>query len=659
MTHSLFEPALVLVCASILPWLKERRDFDPFLRHRQDVLLLGAVAAIFAALQGTCLSTGDVRQFALAIVVQWAGIIICTPAILSALIRSDSYLSPSPKQESHISHLTQGGDIGAWHMIAVNAGSSLLIVVLAWINPVVIGGLPLLALFPLLWTALHCSPSRLYESLLIQGSTVLSVIMINMGHATLAPDHVIWEIAELLMAGGIALLAGSAIYAQRLLTHDLLWDASHDHLTKLINRAELERQLGEMPERPDKSDVQDAFCLIDLDKFRIVNDTFGHRAGDLLITALARHLKIQTRPQDSLARMGGDEFGILIRQIDTQEAIAIAERYCDAIEHFRFHWEGKPISLEASAGLVMLEGQRQQAHPIAAADTACLLAKQGGTHRLVVYTDDNEDLMRHRAMLAWVPQIRQALADNRLKLYCQIISPIQQGHGTLSFEILVRMFDEKGTMMPPGDFIPPAERFGIMPALDLWVVGETLGWLNRWPVLWPLIEHCSINISGASIGEPDFRNAFTRLISQPGIPREKLCFEITETAAISHLERAAEFVGTLRELGARTALDDFGVGLSSFSYLKHLPVDFIKIDGSFIKNILDSPIDDAMVRSIFQVAKAMGVGSIAEYVENAEVMQRLRNIGIEFGQGWHFGKPVPIDEFFVTAMEGAILGRAA
>jgi Amt family ammonium transporter len=299
-----------------------------------------------------------------------------------------------------------------------------------------------------------------------------------------------------------------------------------------------------------------------------------------------------------------------------------------------------------------INSQSRDIHPVAAADTACAFAKQGGSRRVVCYSPDNEDLRQHRAMLAWIPRIRAALVENRLTLYCQPIVPLNENDGKLRFEVLVRMIDEGGRLAPPGEFIPAAEHFGLMPALDLWVVRSTLAWLEAHTDSLGAIAHCGINLSGASIGETDFRAGFQTLLMHTQVPLDRLCFEITETAAIYHLDRVGNFVADLRSLGARAALDDFGVGLSSFGYLKHVPVDYIKIDGSFITHILDNPVDAAMVCAIHDVAQAMGVLSIAEYVENGAIAQHLGAMGIAYGQGWHFGKPLPIDEYFASAAAG-------
>jgi len=666
--HALACPIGLFIVTTLTAKLLARWRFDSSLSTLPDLLRLIVGTLLFPALAASvntitacslthlavCTKVGWLEHWLQTCVAFVFGCWICLPALLSWSLRLDPVARARLAAPS--TYWLTPLRPSSWELVYVGVGIAT--TALAW-SLVRYLGIPVQVLgfsaVPLLvWAALSFPPLFVHSAILGTGLVIvtLQIIMPNQLPGDQA-THIVTLLLTMLSVSMLSLLVSVGVQQQQALTRKLSYQARHDPLTKLFNRPEMERQLAQL-----EASVQDghhhAFCYVDLDKFQIVNDTCGHAVGDKLLAELGQYLQANMRPGDTLGRLGGDEFGILMVDVSLHEAEGLAETLCNAIERFRFTWEGKQFSLEASAGVAPIDSHSRDIHPVVAADTACAFAKQGGSRRVVCYSADNEDLRQHRALLAWVPRIRAALAENRLCIYCQPIVPLCQDDGKRRFEVLVRMVDENGRLAPPGEFIPAAEHFGLMPALDLWVIRTTLAWLEGHPEALATIAHCGINLSGASIGETDFRAGFQTLLMHTQVPLDQLCFEITETAAIYHLDRVGDFVASLRSLGAKAALDDFGVGLSSFGYLKQVPVDYIKVDGSFITHILDNPVDAAMVRAIHEVAQAMGVQSIAEYVENSAVAQHLGTLGIAYGQGWHFGKPIPIDEYFASAANNSV-----
>lgn len=414
--------------------------------------------------------------------------------------------------------------------------------------------------------------------------------------------------------------------------------ASHDALTGLLNRREFELRLRAALDRARDGDVHHAVLYLDLDQFKVVNDTCGHAAGDELLRQIGALLRPRLREGDTLARLGGDEFGVLLEQCPPEPALRIAETLRRSIADFRFTWHRRTFAIGVSIGVVnVTQGPRTLSGVLSAADAACYMAKDKGRNRVQNYRpEDSEVALRHGEM-EWVNRIHRALAENRLLLYAQPIVPLH-GDGPVSHELLVRLLDERNEVIPPMAFIPAAERYNLMPAIDRWVIRTafaTLAARGTGPGTY------AINLSGASIGDESFLAYVREQFDRFRVPYASICFEITETTAVTSLSRAAEFIGALRALGCPFALDDFGVGVSSFTYLKHLPVDYLKIDGSFVKGMLDDPVDAAMVDAINRIARVMGKATIAESVESEGVRAALALAGVDFAQGYGIALPAP------------------
>jgi diguanylate cyclase (GGDEF)-like protein/PAS domain S-box-containing protein len=437
----------------------------------------------------------------------------------------------------------------------------------------------------------------------------------------------------------------------RKLSQQVSYQAKHDALTGLINRAEFEHRLQRVVETAQTQSTQNAFCYLDLDQFKLVNDTCGHVAGDELLRQLGKLLLQHIRKRDTLARLGGDEFGLLMEYCSIKEAQGVAENLITALGDFSFPWEEHSFSIGVSIGLVSVDQQSKSMGDILrAADSACYVAKEQGRNQIHVHLENDEELARRYGEMQWAVRLPRALEDGRFQLYFQTIVPIQgdDKHKAAHYELLLRMEDEVGNLIMPGAFLPAAERYNLSDKLDRWVINRTLLWLQKHPEHLEQLSLCAINLSGLSLSNKTFLPFVIEELETSGIPPRKICFEITETVAIANLSSAIGFISSLRELGCHFALDDFGSGLSSFAYLKNLPVDFLKIDGLFVKDILDDPMDLAMVKSINEIGHVMGKQTIAEFVENDAILEKLREIGVDYAQGYGIGRPRPIDEILVN-----------
>jgi diguanylate cyclase (GGDEF)-like protein/PAS domain S-box-containing protein len=420
--------------------------------------------------------------------------------------------------------------------------------------------------------------------------------------------------------------------------------ASHDSLTGLINRREFERRIERLLTSAWERDAVHALCYVDLDRFKLVNDTCGHTAGDELLRQLGELLLRRIRGRDTLARLGGDEFAVLMEHCPLEDAEAVAEGLREAVAEHRFAWEDKTFTLGASIGLVPITSSSQSIHAVmSAADNACYIAKDSGRNLIYVASEDDQATAKRRGEREWVSKMSQAFQEDRYVLYRQPIVATSEdvGAAVRSFEVLVRMIDDDGSEVPPGAFLPAAERYGISPRLDRWVVERTLRHLTEFREAYRDVRHCAVNLSGLTLSDHTFFPFVNQLLDELDVRPEMICFEITETAAVTNLADAVRFIRALKARGCRFALDDFGSGLSSFGYLKTLPVDFVKIDGMFVKDIADDPIDHAMVRSINEIAHVMGKQTIAEFVETAPVLEQLRILGVDGAQGHGIGPPVP------------------
>ncbi|MEM1247257.1 MAG: EAL domain-containing protein [Acidobacteriota bacterium] len=443
------------------------------------------------------------------------------------------------------------------------------------------------------------------------------------------------------------------------LEQELTYQASHDPVTGLPNRQQFEADLRET--------VADgrgghALCILDLDQFKVINDTCGHLAGDELLRQLARLLPSKIRQTDMMARLGGDEFGVLLRHCPIERAEETADQLRQAIESFRFDWKERRHAVTASVGVVSVaELDDSAADLLVRADAACFTAKERGGNRVHSSHPGDHEIAKRQTEMQLVGRIRTALEQDRFRLrYQPIVDPLSSQTQPQRIEILVTMVDRQGNSIPPSSFIPAAERFNVMPAVDRWVIRETFErlashWADpRWvdpgwasgnsPDAGPRIKQCFINLSGTSLASEDFIGFVKTQLIRHQIPRDRVCFEITETTAIQDLPRAVAFMTELREMGCSFALDDFGTGVSSFGYLRSLPVDFIKIDGAFVRDADSDAVDHAIVESIHHVATQLNLRTIAEFVESRAVVSRLMRLGIDLMQGYALARPAMLEE---------------
>ena len=429
----------------------------------------------------------------------------------------------------------------------------------------------------------------------------------------------------------------------------LSWEASHDALTGLVNRREFEIRLGKALDRLSQQPGEHSLMFLDLDQFKVVNDTCGHAAGDQLLRQTSALLQENLRSGGLLARLGGDEFGVLLQDCDAASALATAERLRLAVQELRFVWNGCAFSISVSVGLVHVAEANAIEATLRAADMACYMAKEKGRNRVQVYHPGDSELVERVGEMAWVQRIRNGLDEGRFCLFAQEIRSLCKDEPDRSrVELLLRLRDEDGKLVQPGSFMPAAERYGLMPLIDRWVIRNAFALLaDRLSAAGTAqLSSCAINLSGASFGDDDFIDYVRRQFDIYRVPPAMICFEITETSAIANLPSARHFIQALKKLGCRFSLDDFGTGMSSFAYLKHLPVDIIKIDGSFVAEILNSKMDRAMVEMIVHVAKVMDKSTVAEFVESEEILAALREIGVDYAQGYAIGKPAPFEEIY-------------
>jgi diguanylate cyclase (GGDEF)-like protein/PAS domain S-box-containing protein len=440
------------------------------------------------------------------------------------------------------------------------------------------------------------------------------------------------------VSGGV--LVFHDVSEARELNRRLSYHASHDVLTGLVNRREFENRMERALKSAKARETSYALCCLDLDQFKIVNDTCGHSAGDALLGQVGALLKSKVRWRDTLARLGGDEFGILLESCSLDEAMRTAEALREAVRNFKFTWEERTFRLGASIGVVPISADNADvASVLSAADSACQAAKEAGRNRVHSFEENDIDLMRRRREMQWAARINNALEEGRFELFRQTILPLQKPEAGAHYELLLRMRDEAGKIVAPDNFMTAAERYGITPSIDRWVIENAFRWLVSEADEREKLTMCSINLSGQSLGDDKFLPYVIDQFHRSGLDATKICFEITETAAIASFSQANRFIQALKELGCKFALDDFGTGLSSFGYLKHFPVDYLKIDGSFVKEILHDPIDREMVRSINEIGHLTGKQTIAEFAENQEIINMLQSLGVDYAQGYGVSQP--------------------
>ncbi len=441
-----------------------------------------------------------------------------------------------------------------------------------------------------------------------------------------------------------AVLVFHDVTRERRMAHQMTWQATHDLLTGLANRNEFSVRLANLLANMEHaSQQQHALLYLDLDQFKVVNDTCGHVAGDHMLKQLSRTLRSEVPTNASLARLGGDEFGILLEDVKLEEAKEIANQLLQAIGKTTFRWEDRRFHVGASIGMVPIQRETQNASFIlSAADVACYVAKESGRNRIHIYEESDIDLGERHSEMHWVSRIKEALEENRFILFRQEIAALTNREKKPHYELLLRMRSEDGSIVQPGTFIPAAERYNLMTALDRWVINAAFQYFrdNRSDS-----DHgmYSINLSGNSLNDEELPHYIQEKIDEHQIGTGQLCFEVTETAAVFNLESASRMIHSLKSLGCRFSLDDFGSGLSSFGYLKNLPVDFLKIDGSFVKDMNIDPMNRAIVEAIHQVGHTLGIRTIAEFVENNAISDQLREIGVDFAQGYYFSKPEPLE----------------
>jgi len=439
------------------------------------------------------------------------------------------------------------------------------------------------------------------------------------------------------------------ISQSRKLAAQLNWQASHDPVTRLYNRAEFDRRLTQLLEEAEVEGSQHGLLYLDIDRFKVVNDTCGHVAGDELLRQVASLIRQAIRSSDLLARLGGDEFGILLSNCNLEAARRIADAIRLEFQRFRFAWSDKTFSQSVSIGVVSISKQSEGLQQVLSlADSACFAAKEAGRNRVHVYHPERGVAALRHGEVQWVTRIRSALEEDRFALYVQ---PIQALGGTppgrRHHEVLIRMLDETGNLIPPGAFIPAAERYDLMPAIDRWVVKRLVRCINdHWGDRVREEGRLFVNLSGQSLCDEETLQVIVELLREHRAVDGLLSFEVTETAAISNLSSAKRFMQTLKCFGCEFALDDFGSGLSSFGYLKHLPVEYLKIDGCFVKDMGRDPIDESMVDAINRIGHIMGLETIAECVESDEILRQLSEMGVDYVQGFGLVKPFPIDDFW-------------
>jgi diguanylate cyclase (GGDEF)-like protein/PAS domain S-box-containing protein len=432
------------------------------------------------------------------------------------------------------------------------------------------------------------------------------------------------------------------------LSNQLSYHATYDDLTGLLNRREFEDRLQEVIDLGRDSTTENLVCFLDLDQFKVINDSCGHMAGDEMLRQIAVELSASLRRDDTLARLGGDEFAILLENCTLQNAERIANKVCNTVQDYRFVWNESMFRVGVSIGIAQINTGDTMTEVLRRADAACYAAKEAGRNRVQVFSHDDAGLAHRHNEMRWVSRINAALDAGRFQLWAQEIAEINHDTDQPSrnagshFEVLLRMQDSDGALVQPGDFFPAAERYDLAPKIDRWVIRRLFDWLAANPSIRKKVSLCAINVSGQTLNDISFQREVIAMLEATHLPADSLCFEVTETSAIANLTATSHFMRRLKEHGCTFALDDFGRGLSSFAYLKSLPVDFVKIDGFFVKDILTDPVDRAMVKAIIDMAHALCKKTIAEFVENEEILEQLIDLKIDYVQGYGIARPMQL-----------------
>lgn len=428
------------------------------------------------------------------------------------------------------------------------------------------------------------------------------------------------------------------------LARQMSYQASHDPLTGLANRREFERRLEDAVAGAHSGSAGHVLCYLDLDRFKAVNDSCGHMAGDNLLREVATLIRDQVRDSDSVARVGGDEFGMLLKGCPLDKARQIADDVCSALRDYRFVWRDRIFNVGVSIGLIEISHETGTLEDLmGAADSACYVAKQKGRGRVHVYSARDEALARQRGEIVWLQRIQRALKEDRFELYVQpIVSVAGRVESGPACEVLLRMRDDDDRIISPTDFMQAAERYHLMPNVDRWVLQAAFSAIASGAVNLPDSRSCTINLSGQTLGDPQFLDFVVDSLDHSGIPPHKVCFEVKESSVIANLSNAARFIAVLHGMGCQFALDDFGSGLGSFANLKSLSMDFLKIDGAIIRNLDKDDVSEAMVVAMITLAAKMGIRVVAEHVESQAVFERVRDMGVDFAQGFAVGRPEPL-----------------
>jgi diguanylate cyclase (GGDEF)-like protein/PAS domain S-box-containing protein len=448
--------------------------------------------------------------------------------------------------------------------------------------------------------------------------------------------------AELDVTGTVLLLRD--VTEQRGITRQMSYQATHDALTGLINRGEFERRVTEAIDSGHRGDGHHILCYLDLDRFKIVNDTSGHLAGDSMLREVAKLLRDAVRDSDYVGRLGGDEFGMLLVGCPLEKGRQIADDVCRAVGEYRFIWKDKLFNIGVSVGLVEISRESGTMEELlSAADAACYVAKKEGAGRVAVYSARDEARARQTGEILWLQRLQSALKENRFQLYQQTIVPAYADDGTgPRMEVLVRMTDESGNQVLPAEFMRAAERHKLMRLVDRWVVQTTFTAVGRGVITLTDRHSIAINISAQTLGDPQFLEFVVECLDRTGALPAQICFEISEAAVIANLEHARRFVGVLHGMGCQFAIDDFGSGVASFSNLRNLPLDYLKIDGSLTRNLARDTVNQAMVAAMIKLARSLKFKVIAEQVEEASAADIVRRIGVDFLQGYAIGRPQPL-----------------
>lgn len=457
---------------------------------------------------------------------------------------------------------------------------------------------------------------------------------------------ILWILGVLTFGlSGLAYFFSKDLIKARGITKLLFWQAKHDTLTKLPNRISFEEKAQSLIFDAQQHRSTHAMCFLDLDQFKLVNDTCGHAVGDELLREISKELQGVLWADDLLARLGGDEFGILLTDSKLEEANATAKKLCDKVKKYQFVKDGHSFDIGVSIGVVTInQSSKSVDHLMRCADLACYAAKDAGRNRVQLYRDNDKKLSLRKDEMTWVSGILRALKEKRIIIYSQKIGSVDPDSSYMHHEILVRLIGDDGQIVSPNEFIPSAERYNLMTKLDLAIIDRSFTALkNNYFNDLGKDGFISINLSGQSLSEGDFLERVKYLMMQHRINPKQVCFEITESAAVANQDLVKKFMKEMKRLGIKFALDDFGTGLSSLTYLKEFPVDYLKIDGSFIKDIVTDSVDRSLVIAINQMAHSMGLKTVAEYVESQEILSLLDQMNIDYAQGYFIQKPTKVE----------------